>query len=242
MPYPLLLPALGLAVAGTGMQMAGARKARKEMNQTRDAEMARQKGYQREAQQTFNDSLAKSGRDVAATTMENAAQRRVANYNRMERSGGGSPMVVARSNHTVGTTPQSASGAAWSRAVAGNQAKLGATGDWQMQQGIKDTRAGQALQITADNARGSARLLPMELDEASHAGDELSGWGQILSAVGQVAGSASMGGKAGLTNKQASAFKAGAGPVSDAGATTFYNTTPTVANPWAGGGGLWFTK
>jgi len=238
MLYPLLLAGLAASAAGTGMQMAGARKSRKAMEATRAAELARQKKYQEQAGKTFEASLSKSTRANADAAMAEGANRRTSAYDRIAAGNQPTALNQVTTNRTVlpGPTTANRSAEAWSQLVGGNQAKLGGTADWQLGQGIKDTRASQDLAVISDNARGSARILPSELEAASHKGDSLSGWGQLLQAAGAVAGMAAPAGSAGggLSAGQEAAFSMGAGPVSATGATNFLVNTPTAANPWAG--------
>jgi hypothetical protein len=195
--YPVALVAgLALSAAGTGLSMAGDAKSKSAMNDAQNAELLRQKGYQQEADAAFQGNLKKSGRDTADTETEQGATRRMAEFNRVnaaagtsaplasERAGGSSAAGAAA--RTAATTQ--ASNSAWSKLTGDARAKLGGADDWELNQGIRNNRAGQDLGIASSKARGSAAVLPVEMVAAQHKGDALRGWGQLASALGSVAG------------------------------------------------------
>lgn len=237
MPYPLMLAAAAATAAGTGMQMAGAAQARGAMNDARAAELSRQKRYQDEASAEFSKSLKKSDRATADEQMQAGADRRSAAYQALAASPVGQPLPTRPGSDGAVTDTGTAGAAArtkanatatanaWSRLVGGAQARLGGGEDWQLEQGIKNAEANRNLAITSSNARGSANILPWEMEEASHAGDGLKGWGQLVSALGSVAGIGA-----------ATAPGSASGALENPGVATF-NPTPvagyTVADSWA---------
>ena len=201
MPYPVALVAgLALSAAGTGMQMAGASKAKGAMNDAQTAELLRQRGYQKEADAAFQQNLATSKRDTADTEQQAGAERRKAEYGKIAATGAGVAAPIQQAS-AGNATPNSAAGAAarnkatvtassnaWSKLVGDARAKLGGGDDWQLNQGIRNTRTNQDLAIASGNARSSANILPAEMQDASHAGDGLKGWGQLVGALGAVTG------------------------------------------------------
>lgn len=217
MPYPVALVAgLALSAAGTGMQMAGASRARREMQGAQDAEAARQRRYDEQAQATYAQSLAKSDRGTAEAETATGAQRReraYANVAAHQAAGGLAQPQVTRTGTAgaaaarTGATVRSA-GNAWSRLVGGAQARLGGADDWGLQQQIRNRRASEDLAITGSNARRSAGLLGNEMQVARHAGDGLRAWGQLTSALGSLAGAS-----AAVTPQAAAQNRAMAGAV-----------------------------
>lgn len=197
MPYPVALVAgLALSAAGTGMQLAGASKARREMQSKQDAEAARQRRYDEQAQATYQQSLEKSDRATADTETAGGAQRRQQAYANIQAHQAAGGMAQPRVT-TTGSTGAAAArtnanvrsaGNAWSRLVGGAQSRLGGADDWGLQQQIRNRRAAQDLALTGSNARRSASLLNNEMAIASHAGDGLNAWGKLTGALGSLAG------------------------------------------------------
>lgn len=203
MPYPIALVAgLALSAAGTGMQMAGASKARSAMNETQSAELLRQRKFKGDADAAFQQNLDKSKRDTAETEQTAGANRRTNEYSKLEATGAGvaAPIATTASgsanpNSAAGAASRNrsvvkASGNAWSKLVDSARARLGGGDDWQLEQAIRNNRTGQDLAITSSNARSSAAILPYEMQAASHEGDALKGWGQLVGALGAVTGMA----------------------------------------------------
>jgi hypothetical protein len=197
MAYPVALAAgLALSAAGTGMQMAGAKKARDKMDDTRRAELLRQKGYQRDADVAYQANREKSDRGTAEAEMAAGAQRREQEYQAVGQNtlGVAAPLATpAAGNQTAGAASRTAAnvqatGNAWTKLVNSARAKLGGGDDWQLNQAIRNQRAGEGIGIASSQARQSASLLPGEMEAASHAGDKLAGWGQLVSALGSVSG------------------------------------------------------
>lgn len=201
MPYPIALVAgLALSAAGAGMQMAGASKSKSAMNDAQAGELLRQKKFQGEADAAFQSNLDKSKRDTAAMEQTDGANRRTNEYAKIEATGAGvsAPIATTASGSANPNSAASAasrnrsvvnaSGNAWSKLVGNARARLGGGDDWQLNQAIRNSRTGQDLAVTAGNARSSAAILPYEMQDASHAGDALKGWGQLVGALGAVTG------------------------------------------------------
>lgn len=241
MGYPLLLAAVAATAAGTGMQMAGAAQSRSAMNQAQAAEMARQKRYQQQADASFQQSLKGADRGTADAQMTAGAERRTAAYDKLAAVPVGQPLPTRPPTALPTATGTAAAAArtranatatanAWSKLVGGAQARLGGADDWQLEQGIKNTGTNRDLAIIGSNARGSANILPLEMEQASHAGDGLAGWGQVLSALGSVAG------LAGATAPAAGASAASKAAAANAAASGFMPagqvTQRFASNPW----------
>lgn len=233
MPYPILLAAAAaLSAAGAGMGMAGQAKANREMDARQNAELLRQRGYQEEADATFNQSLDKSDRPQADEAIDAGAAQRQAAYTNL-RNATYSLTTTPGRNQPVGETTAgaadrtsasvAATNSAWSKLQGAARAKLGGYQDWGLENDIKDRRANQDLGITSTQARRSANVLPIEMQDASHSGDGLQAWGQLVSALGAVAGMGAAVGAGGA------AAGAGAG---SAGGTSAMNVTPEMMTAW----------
>ncbi len=199
--YPVALVAgLALSAAGAGMQMAGNAKAKSAMDNAQTAELLRQRGHQQEADAAFQQNVARSDRATAEAEQAAGADRRIGETAAIDQTGAGVPAPIT-AQESGSATPNSAAaaakrsaattraaGSAWSNLVGAAKARLAGGDDWQLEQGIANQRTNQDLAITSSKARGSAAILPYEMNEASHKGDSLRGWGQLVSALGAVTG------------------------------------------------------
>lgn len=198
MPYPILL-AVGaaLAAAGTGMSIAGNEQAKAAMERAQAAEGRRQKKYQQEAQGALSQSIDQSTRGVADKQLAEGEAARLKAYaeagktplQALPTGTSGNAVVGNKSNPIADARARAAATAnAWNQLASKAQARMGSYEDWGLKQGVKNARANQNLGIVSSLARGSANVLPIEIQDAAHSGDELSGWGQLVSALGMVAG------------------------------------------------------
>lgn len=230
--YPILLAAAAaLSAAGAGMSMAGNAKANSEMDAKRNAELLRQRGYQAEADAQFATSLDKSDVETADQQIDTGAAQREAAYANLRNATSGLTTTPAR-NQPVGeqasgaaartTSSVQATNNAWTNLQGAARARLGGYQDWGLQSNIKDRRASQDLGITATKARQSANVLPLEMQDAAHAGDGLKAWGQLVGALGAVAG---MGAAVGAGSAAAGSGNAALGAGSGTGAE--------FSNAWA---------
>lgn len=198
MAYPIALAiAAATTAASTGLQMAGQAKARSAQERASNAELLRQNEYQRQAQQVADESLAQSTRGKADEQIQQGTDARRAAYARITnpptQTAAATPAPVNRTVTTTGPTAtanarSTALTQAWNRILGNAQSRIGGYDDWGLAQAIKNQRAGQRLGQIAGNARGSANVLPAELEYASHAGDSLNSLAGILGAIGSVAG------------------------------------------------------
>jgi hypothetical protein len=236
MAYPALL-VLGLAAsaAGTGMSMAAAEQSRTAMRRTREAEMARQRGYQRDAEQVFADNLRQSDRDTADETLDNAAERRAAEYAQtalpaeaLPARPGGEPGgdVTAGNPEARARAATEAIGNAWRRLNDTARARLGAQDDWQLDTALGNADAQNRLAVTANLSRGSGSVLAHEMQDAQHAGDKLAGWGSLVSALGSTAGTAGAMGYGPTWGTPPPATGASVAPAVNSMNTTPVNLTP----------------
>lgn len=183
--------------AGTAAQAAGAAKAKKAMNGAREAERIRQKGYQDEASAVFDKSKAnadKGSQDSQQAASEAARQEAYAKNVEDAKA-----PALAIGDNLAGDNSASAvindeAARQSSRATAfaaqqGNaKAALQSFGDLQFNNSIYNNRAGNQLGTLGNFMRGSANVLPYEMEAASHKGDGLNALGSILQLGGTVAG------------------------------------------------------
>lgn len=234
--YPILLAAgAALSAAGTGMSIAGNEAAASKMREVRTAATAQQKRFQEQANKVFAGSLKTATATSARDTMKKGEGQRSAFYKLLERASTpeAAPLPATSSTSTNGVVDDTGARAqssqtgrtnAWSNLQSDAQNRMGAYDDLNAQNAIANARATQDLSITSNKARGAANILPIELDVASHAGDSLSGWGQLVSALGSVA---MLGSAAGI----------GAGAAAPSAATTSAAQS-AAATGYAPGGAL----
>lgn len=199
MPLAGALPLIGLGatVIGTGLQMAGNAKAQAAMNAARASEVAQQQKLQQQSNSIFAKSLAGSTPATAAQQMQQGQAARTTAWQDLNKST--QPIASALpavTDTATGGASRRASGAAntWNTLNANAQAKMGSYGDWQNQQAIKNADVAQRLGVINNFSAGDAALLPTELQVASQSGDQLSGWGSVVSMLGGLAGMAGKGG------------------------------------------------
>jgi hypothetical protein len=171
------------------MQMAGNAKSQSEMNKTRAAFVAKNAKLQDESDQIALESAGKSSPKNAQKELDAGAAGRENAWNNLQLAT--TPIASAL---PATSSPDSATGrataatggatSAWNRIVTNAGARMGSYGDWETQQAVKNADAAQRLGIVNNFARGNANLLPLEMTVASQKGDKLSGWGQLVGALG----------------------------------------------------------
>ena len=201
--------ALAMTAAGSAAQAAGARRAAKAMEGARLAESIRQKGFQDQATKISDQSLSKSGRasteaDMKANEAKRAADAAAATAEvRKPIEATGENLAGDQTANRVMATEGEAQ-AARNLGYAGQQgsakANLLSFNDVTFQNAINNMRAGQQLGTIGNFMRGSAGVLPIELEAASRRGDNLKTLGTVLSTAGSVVG---MGAGAGWWDKAA---------------------------------------
>lgn len=223
--------ALALTAAGSAAQAAGARRAAKAMAGARTAESIRQKGFQDEANAVVDDSLNKSGKDATDKGMADAAAQRaaasdaaVADVRSPIEATGANLAGDQTANKIMATEGDVAAAKNLGYATQQGRAKanLLSFNDVTFQNAINNIRAGQKLNTTGNFMRGSAGVLPIELEAASQKGEGLKTFGNLLSTAGSVVG---MGAGAGWWDKAPPEL--GASIVGEAGKIT----APIAAEP-----------
>lgn len=224
---PLALAGLALGAVGTGLSAAGAAKSRSAMSKTRAQFAAKQGALQDQSNDIFQDSLSKSTRKGAGAAISKGASDRQTAWHTLNDAS--APIATALpATSTSAPTNRAAkiaggAASAWNNLNAGNQARAAGYGDWEDAQARKDADEAQKLGVINNFSQGDARVLPGELDAASRKGDALSGWGNIVSSLGSLAGTAGASGAFGKTVASAGAKAIAANPYS-------ISNTPSV---WA---------
>lgn len=177
------------ALVSAGLQEAGAQQAEHAANRATGAEIDRQAKYRKEAQAKWEASLKASTPEAAKTVMDAGTQQRNADYAQQQAvplTQGATPGVGG--TQRVVTAPSHASQDLLANAA---RARLSGYTEWDLQQGIKDLRAEQALSQISNFSRGSENILPMELNHAAHSGDSLASIGSLIGLAGSLYGGAS---------------------------------------------------
>lgn len=195
MPYPIALAAAAAATAaGAGMQMQAQAEARDAVAKQRREELTRQQAFQRKASQAVADSLAQSGRDTAEQQIDAGTERRAGEYQKLAVAAPTAQPGMTAGDRTV-TAPvataqsnQQAAVAAWNNILGKAQARAGGYQDWGIEQNVKNRRANEKIGMESTNARNSASVNQLELQDASQEGAGLAQIGSLLGAAGSVAG------------------------------------------------------
>lgn len=191
MAYPVMMAVgMGLAAAGAGMQIAGARKSERAMERSIEGEIKRQRGYRDEAMQAYQQSLEQSGAGVAQQQIGQGEATRAAAYKRLEQIPLGTP---SNTQAPIESTTAGKVAGKKEQNIAGAQASFMGLSEWQLQQLIKNMRARQRLGLIGTVSADSASVNPYEVQHASQAGDTLSGIGSLLGTAGSLVGMYGMG-------------------------------------------------
>lgn len=195
----LLWGSLAAATAGTGMQVAGANKAQSEMERRVQAELTRQQGYQRQATQAYGQSAEGATPEVVKKQIGEGQAERQGQYERAQ------AVPLTQSAPALLDTNPAQSTATSVHNQQGNVARAGVTGydEMAMQQLIRNLQAQRSLGVTSNFARNSQQLLPGEIQQASHAGDNLANIGQGLGLLSALMGVGALGSGASSAASQA---------------------------------------
>lgn len=201
-----VIAALALTAAGSAATAAGVRRAQKAQAGAREAERIRQKSYQSEAEAAAAENLGKTGKDATEAGMAEAEQKR-----KTEAEAAVAEVrapVEATGENLAGSNEAARLVAAENAAAAGRglgfalqqggaKAKLASFGDVNFANAIANARTNQDIARIANFAKGSADVLPVELEAAAQRGQGLRTLGNLLSTAGMVTG---MGAGAGWWN------------------------------------------
>lgn len=204
----LLIGGLATSLAGTGMGIAGNMQAQDAMNSARSSEVQAEKQYENQANSVFQNSVSQQGAGTAKNeAAAGAAQRENAfnSLNQVAQPVVGAPLPTdTNSNPVVDTSGQtspgnpveranslaSSRGSAFNTLTSNAAATEGGLQDWQTQEAVRNAEANRQIAPIASEAQGRAALLPTELQVAGASGDELSGWGSLVGALGSTAATA----------------------------------------------------
>jgi len=247
--YPLLL-GLAASAVGTGLQVAGSEESRAAMESTRANFLAQQEKLQKQASQVFQNSAKQASADAAKATLDKGADQRsqlVQALKQASATDAGLPQDTVTSYEVTDDPTRRAAnvaqtaGAASRTAQSTAAAKLGAYDDFTAQQQLDNAEASRQLAPIASKSQGNARILPGQMEAASHAGDSLSQWGQIVGALGSVAslgaasgfGAASTGATAAQTAATTGGWSGNLFTSLAGGMTPSVTTAAPAAGSWA---------
>lgn len=189
--------ALALTAAGTAATAAGVRKAQKAQDGAREAERIRQKAFQGEADARATENLNNTGKGATDSGMAKAeADRKAASDAAVaevrapveaagENLAGDSSVAKLVANENAS---QAARGLGFALQQGAAKAKLASLGDVGFENAIMNARTNQDIARVANFAKGSADVLPVELEAAARKGQGLRTVGSLLSAGGTIAG------------------------------------------------------
>lgn len=180
--WPLIL-----ALAGTGLQMAGAQKAQKASKNALYAELERQRVLREQAQALAQANVQKSTPEGAETARRAGIQQHLQGY----RQAADVPLMSSTAAAPMNRSSSAQSSQRLNTEMdKSNQQRAGLMGysEWELQKAIQNLLTNQQLGVVGNFAAGSNRILPMELEAASHAGDSLAGIGSLLGTAGSVLG------------------------------------------------------
>jgi hypothetical protein len=188
-----LIAALAASAAGSYFQGEGAKKSQQAVNDANEQERMRQKELQDRSMQLFNSSFEYNDPN-AQMQREKEAQNKYNNLFQQSSNetldsilqGQNSMDSSANSPRAIGEAYKAAlsKGKARLQSQLGAKATLAGLGDVLSQSAIQNQRTLNAQTTLGGFMRGSSAILPMELQNASHAGDNLSGIGSTLSSLG----------------------------------------------------------
>ena len=184
-------------LAGTAASAAGQAKAQKAQDGAREAERIRQKGLQSESDALLGQSLSNASKESQDSQQANAEGERKAAYDAAT-AASRAPLEAVGSNlagdQSANALIASETAKASNNALgyAGQQglskAALQGFGDLQFNNALYNARQLQGQARVGDFMKGSAGVLPYEMEAASHKGDGLKTLGSALSTAGSIAG------------------------------------------------------
>lgn len=175
-----------IGMAGTILQMIANGQDQDAINKAKRNEVAQQGIYQGEANAITRQNIASSGAKDAQAQMAAGQNNRGQIYNNLSQAL--APVGQANPTGGAGGARAGAAGGAWNNLVAGNVAKAGSYSDWEANQANKNAQASQKLGILGSFSKGTASLLPTQLQVAAHKADTLSGWGEVIQDIGNTIG------------------------------------------------------
>ena len=189
--------ALALTAAGTAATAAGVRKAQKAQDGAREAERIRQKGFQDEADARATENFNKTNKGATDSGMTKSEEERKAASDAavsevrapVEATGknlagdSAAAKLVANENAS-----QAARGIGYALQQGAAKAKLASLNDVWFENSLLNARTNQDIARVANFAKGSADVLPVELEAAARKGQGLRTVGSLLSTAGTAYG------------------------------------------------------
>jgi hypothetical protein len=190
---PMSIAAAALTVAGTGAQAIGSSKASRAQSNVAAAETARQERFRREQAALFEQSQAGQTREAQDQKLNEATERRTNALQGAVTQGSAADVPLAGNEASVVADTISrrlAGSAQTARDEGGRLGALGAFKDLNFGNAISLGRSGQQQGMLGGFSRGSADLVPMEMDIAGQRGQGWQSFGRLLSGVGSLTGMA----------------------------------------------------
>ncbi len=179
-----LVAGAALSAAGTGVQMNAAHQEHEAMTAKVNQEMLRQQALDVKARSAFHASADQSGVETANKQIAQGTQARADEYTRL----GAIPIGASEASPLTQTSSQKEAVEGQDTAERGARAAGGGYSESDLQNWIKNIRATQTLGMLGQEARGSAALLPQEIQRASYSKEGQHAVGAGLSALGAVVG------------------------------------------------------
>jgi hypothetical protein len=187
---------IALTVAGTTAQAIASNKAKKAMQGATNAERIRQKGYEEQSQSALNESQSFASKAAQDRRMAEAGAARKAEYD--QATAQAAPVATTgenlagdqAGNSVVASETSKRSADATNSALqkGAAMANLQGFGDLQLGNALYNNRIAQRQAQLGNFMRGSADVLPLELQAASQKGKDLATLGQLLNAAGAITG------------------------------------------------------
>lgn len=247
-PVSLAITSIALTAAGTAVQMQGAEKAKKAQDAANTAELVRQKGYRDQSFGEFDKSLNyNQGQAQQDREKQSASDLNAQFQNAADSVFSGASANGANPNSGVSDAPKAigdvykksmdeARGSIQNMLTA--KAALGGFNRMLGNTSIQNQNIANEQQPIAGFMRGSAGVLPLELQKASHAGDSMNSLGTLISLAGMASGMAGTGmalkaATAPALSSQAGIAASGAVPIGQSGIN---GLVPGVSGASQGGG------
>lgn len=163
-------------VAGGAIQAAAASRANRSMFNTFQDEINRQNMYGAQEWRDWSQALPLAGSEEANRQLDLGTQQRIAGYDAAQ----GSPLMAAGHQPGLNTAADSVRLGLENHA----RAKMGAYGDWTLNQQINKIKTQQALNYISQKAQGDAAVFPFQMYQAQHSMDELAALGAMISSIG----------------------------------------------------------
>lgn len=175
------LAALALAGVGAGLGEAGVQQSKNAMNRSINAELGRQQGFTKQAQNVFNQSLAQSTPQAAQQQIGQGTQQALRTIGQAQSV----PAAFSVPSFGVVNTGQQQTKQDLSNQAS---ASMQGYGTYSLDQALKDLQARSQLGVISGEAASSAAVNPYEIQAASQRGAPLQAAGSLLGTLGTLGG------------------------------------------------------